>query len=312
MSGAGPGDRPRGGGYALDVRQSLLHSSRRAGKGRKALLSRPAVLAERIERAHSLDPVVHSLSDSVVRALPACRVPTPCTACRSASLRIPRWSGCRSAAGAPRCCSTCSAAPSARQPSSSRPASPAPRRPRPPAWPTGRRCTRTSSGSAWYMPSARPGPPPCSSARWPPGPAAGPAPAGPYRRPGSPWPASAPTSAGTWRFGSARAPATPNRSATCPGWAGTICAGLTNCPTGARYGASLATCPCWCTGRAARSACCQTVAPISEDPSTRAGSWWSGALPASPVPGTDPPSSSPTAPSCTGLPPPASHPSRLA
>src|SRR6185369_12770816 len=59
-------------GTDLDVRQSLLHSSRRAGKHRKsALLSRPAVLAERIERAHALDPVVHGLSDSVVRALPA-------------------------------------------------------------------------------------------------------------------------------------------------------------------------------------------------------------------------------------------------
>jgi len=52
------------------VRQSLL-PSRRAGKGRKALLPRPAAVAERIERAHSLDPVVRSLSDSVVRALPA-------------------------------------------------------------------------------------------------------------------------------------------------------------------------------------------------------------------------------------------------
>ena len=54
------------------MRQSLLHPSRRPGKARRgALLSRPAALAERIERAHSLDPVVHSLSDSVVRALPA-------------------------------------------------------------------------------------------------------------------------------------------------------------------------------------------------------------------------------------------------
>jgi nitrite reductase/ring-hydroxylating ferredoxin subunit/uncharacterized membrane protein len=54
------------------VRQSLLHPSRRPGKARRgALLSRPAALAERIERAHSLDPVVRSLSDSVVRALPA-------------------------------------------------------------------------------------------------------------------------------------------------------------------------------------------------------------------------------------------------
>ena len=54
------------------MRQSLLPGSRRAGKGRRpALLSRPAALAERIERAHSLDPIVHGLSDSVVRALPA-------------------------------------------------------------------------------------------------------------------------------------------------------------------------------------------------------------------------------------------------
>ena len=35
------------------------------------MLSRPAALAERIERAHALDPVIHGLSDSVVRALPA-------------------------------------------------------------------------------------------------------------------------------------------------------------------------------------------------------------------------------------------------
>jgi nitrite reductase/ring-hydroxylating ferredoxin subunit/uncharacterized membrane protein len=44
----------------------------RAGKARKAsLLSRPAALAERIERAHALDPVVRKLSGTVVRALPA-------------------------------------------------------------------------------------------------------------------------------------------------------------------------------------------------------------------------------------------------
>jgi nitrite reductase/ring-hydroxylating ferredoxin subunit/uncharacterized membrane protein len=54
------------------VRQSLLRAPRRAGKARKApLLSRPAALAERIERAHVLDPVVQELSDTVVRALPA-------------------------------------------------------------------------------------------------------------------------------------------------------------------------------------------------------------------------------------------------
>src|ERR1700736_5179611 len=61
-----------GGGYALDVRQSLLPTARRPRKTRKAsVLSRPAALPERIERAHALDPVVHGLSDSVVRALPA-------------------------------------------------------------------------------------------------------------------------------------------------------------------------------------------------------------------------------------------------
>ena len=54
------------------MRQSLIHTTRRAGKHRKgALLSRPAALAERIERAHALDPVIGGLSDSVVRALPA-------------------------------------------------------------------------------------------------------------------------------------------------------------------------------------------------------------------------------------------------
>ena len=39
-----------------------------------------------------------------------------------------------------------------------------------------------------------------------------------------------------------------------------------------------------------RSACCQTGAPISAGPCIRAGSSWSGAPPASPAPGTDPPS----------------------
>jgi len=54
------------------VRQSLLPTARRARKTRKAsLLSRPSAIAERIERAHALDPVVYSLSDTVVRALPA-------------------------------------------------------------------------------------------------------------------------------------------------------------------------------------------------------------------------------------------------
>jgi nitrite reductase/ring-hydroxylating ferredoxin subunit/uncharacterized membrane protein len=54
------------------VRQSLLGVPRRARKTRKApLLPRPAALAERIERAHVLDPVIHELSDTVVRALPS-------------------------------------------------------------------------------------------------------------------------------------------------------------------------------------------------------------------------------------------------
>jgi nitrite reductase/ring-hydroxylating ferredoxin subunit/uncharacterized membrane protein len=54
------------------VRQSLLGAPRRARKTRKApLLSRPSVIAERIERAHLLDPVIQELSDTVVRALPA-------------------------------------------------------------------------------------------------------------------------------------------------------------------------------------------------------------------------------------------------
>jgi nitrite reductase/ring-hydroxylating ferredoxin subunit/uncharacterized membrane protein len=35
------------------------------------LLSRPAALAERIERAHALDPVISDLCDTVVKALPA-------------------------------------------------------------------------------------------------------------------------------------------------------------------------------------------------------------------------------------------------
>jgi nitrite reductase/ring-hydroxylating ferredoxin subunit len=54
------------------VRQSLLSASKRARKNRKSsLLSRPAALAERVERAHTLDPVVNGLSDTVVRVLPA-------------------------------------------------------------------------------------------------------------------------------------------------------------------------------------------------------------------------------------------------
>jgi len=97
------------------VRQSLLHTTRRAGKHRKsALLSRPAALAERIERAHALDPVVHGLSDSVVRALPAGPrtdalhgVPFGQPA-HPALVRLPL--GCWTSG----CCWTCSAAPSGR------------------------------------------------------------------------------------------------------------------------------------------------------------------------------------------------------
>ena len=46
--------------------------SRRAHKARRArLFTRPSALAERLERAHALDPLVRALSDTVVRALPA-------------------------------------------------------------------------------------------------------------------------------------------------------------------------------------------------------------------------------------------------
>ena len=54
------------------MRQPLLATTRRARKARKgSRLPRPAALAERIERAHALDPVIHGLSDTVVRSLPA-------------------------------------------------------------------------------------------------------------------------------------------------------------------------------------------------------------------------------------------------
>ena len=53
------------------MRQSLV-SVRQALKGRKPSRAwRPAAIAERVERAHVLDPAVRGLSDSVVRALPA-------------------------------------------------------------------------------------------------------------------------------------------------------------------------------------------------------------------------------------------------
>ena len=53
------------------MRQSLVRV-RQARKGRKASRAwRPAAIAERVERAHVLDPAIRGLSDSVVRALPA-------------------------------------------------------------------------------------------------------------------------------------------------------------------------------------------------------------------------------------------------
>jgi nitrite reductase/ring-hydroxylating ferredoxin subunit len=56
------------------VPQSLFagRQPRHARKARKSpFLTSPAALAERLERAHALDPVVRRLSDTVVRALPA-------------------------------------------------------------------------------------------------------------------------------------------------------------------------------------------------------------------------------------------------
>jgi nitrite reductase/ring-hydroxylating ferredoxin subunit/uncharacterized membrane protein len=48
-----------------------LSTVRRAAKNRKSSwVRRPAALAERVEQAHALDPVVRRLSDGVVRALP--------------------------------------------------------------------------------------------------------------------------------------------------------------------------------------------------------------------------------------------------
>ena len=48
-----------------------LSTARRAAKNRKSSWARkPAALAERVEQAQTLDPVVRRLSDSVVRALP--------------------------------------------------------------------------------------------------------------------------------------------------------------------------------------------------------------------------------------------------
>ena len=49
-----------------------LSTARQAGRKRKTNWARkPAALAERVEQAHALDPVIRRLSDGVVRALPA-------------------------------------------------------------------------------------------------------------------------------------------------------------------------------------------------------------------------------------------------
>ena len=49
-----------------------LSTARQAGRKRKTSWARkPAALAERVEQAHALDPVIRKLSNGVVRALPA-------------------------------------------------------------------------------------------------------------------------------------------------------------------------------------------------------------------------------------------------
>jgi len=55
------------------VRQSLATARRAALNRKPGWIRRPAALAERIEQAHALDPVVRRLSDGVVRVLPAGR-----------------------------------------------------------------------------------------------------------------------------------------------------------------------------------------------------------------------------------------------
>jgi len=266
------------------VRQSLLPGSRRAGKGRRpALLSRPAALAERIERAHSLDPIVHGLSDSVVRALPAgprtdalhgvpfgqpahpalVRLPLGCW---TSAVLLDLFRGTERASAVLIAAGVAGTAPAA--------------------------ATGLADWSALHQDQQRVG---LVHAMCQAGAA-------------TLFLGSLAVRAGG-RIGYGRALSMSGLALASvgaylgghlalrlgagtshAGWAGTTCAAWPNYPIGARCAASSATCPCWCTGRATRSACCQTVAPISEDPSTRAGSWWSGALPASPVPGTDPPS----------------------
>ena len=228
-------------------------ADRRATPGR---LARPVSSPARPPPPSASSVPMHSIRWSAGCPIPWCgrsrrgRAPMPCTAFPSASPRTPPWSGCRSAAGLQRFCSTFSAAPAARPGCSSRPESPALPRRRPRGWPTGRRCTPISSGSASRTRCARRARPRCSSARWRRRPAGGPDAAACCPHPGSPWPPSAHTSAVTWPTGWARAPATRSRSATCPGSAGMMCAAWVSCPNGTRSAVSSATCPCWCTGRA--------------------------------------------------------------
>ena len=207
------------------VRQSLLNTSGRVRKARKgALLSPQAALAERIERAHALDPVVGGLSDSVVRGCRPARGPTPCTACRSASLasgRGPAAPRLLDLGGAPR---------------------PVPRhRPRLGHAHRGRRrrdrarrghragrLVGAAPGSAAGRAGARDPPgrgrPRCSWSRWRPGPAAGPDTARCCPASGLAVATGGSSWAATWRCGLAPAAATPIPSATWPGWAGTTCA----------------------------------------------------------------------------------------
>jgi nitrite reductase/ring-hydroxylating ferredoxin subunit/uncharacterized membrane protein len=53
------------------VRPSLATARRAATQRKPGWVRRPAALAERVEQAHVLDPVVRRMSDGVVRALPA-------------------------------------------------------------------------------------------------------------------------------------------------------------------------------------------------------------------------------------------------
>ncbi len=207
------------------MRQSLLPAARRARRARKAsLLSRSAALAERIERAHALDPVVQSLSDTVVRALQAgartdalhgvpfgqpahpalVRLPLGCW---TSAVLLDLFRGTERAAGMLIAAGVAGTAPAAATGLAD--------------WSALHRDQQRvglvhavcqASAATLFLGSlaARVGGRAGTAGRCP--------------RPGSPWPPSAPTSAGTWRCGSARGPATPIRSVTCPDSAGTTCA----------------------------------------------------------------------------------------